>query len=377
MIRAMADIALKNLSCERTRHGKAVWYYRAGKGKRTRIKGEPCTEKFMQSYWDAANGKEPEKPGRKAYAANTLGWLIGVYRASSAFQNGLAESTKRARENILKRLEEESGRHDLRKITPKAIESGRDRRKAKPEAANSFVKTMRTLFAWAVKEKLIHQNPTTGVDLFSASKRGFHTWTVEEIERYQNHHKLGTRARLAMDLLIFTGLRRSDLVGLGRQHVVGGYLFLRPVKTEETSGIDVTIEILPELAKSIAAGPTGDMTFIVSDRGAPYTKESFTNWFRKQCKAAGVPGSAHGLRKAAATICAENGASEEQLKAMFGWVSGKQAEVYTRAASRKKMAKAAAAFMPGGERDVNAFPRTLEQGAGASPKKPMISKGRK
>ena len=42
-------------------------------------------------------------------------------------------------------------------------------------------------------------------------------------------------------------------------------------------------------------------------------KESFGNWFREACKAAGVPGSAHGLRKAGATLAAENGATTTEL----------------------------------------------------------------
>lgn len=372
MMPAMADIPYKNLSLEKSRHGKDVYYYRVGKGKRTRIEGEPGTEKFSESYFAALAGKQPE-PKRKAHAPNTLGWLIACYRASDAFQNVLAESTKGARENILKRIDAESGKHDLRRITRDAIEAGRDRRGAKPEAANSFVKTLRSLFAWGVSKKLIAHNPTEGVALFSASKKGFHTWTVAEIERYQEHHKLGTRARLAMDLLIFTGLRRSDIVVLGRQHIEDGCFVLRPAKTEDSSAVVVTIPILPDLAASISAYRNDGMTFILSDRNAPYTPESFTNWFRKQCRAAGVPGSAHGLRKAAATISAENGASEEQLKAIFGWTTGRQAEVYTRAASRKKMAKSAAAFMPGGERDVNAFPRTSNMGAGHSGKNARIS----
>ncbi|MCE3248703.1 MAG: integrase family protein, partial [Geminicoccaceae bacterium] len=48
--------------------------------------------------------------------------------------------------------------------------------------------------------------------------------------------------------------------------------------------------------------------------------------------------SAHGLRKAGATIAAENGATEHQLMAIFGWDSPKQAALYTRAANRRKLA---------------------------------------
>jgi integrase len=90
---------------------------------------------------------------------------------------------------------------------------------------------------------------------------------------------------------------------------------------------------------SIAATKTGDLSYLVTERGTPFVKESFGTWFRKACKRAGVPGSAHGLRKAGATRAAENGASDLELMAMFGWTSAKMATHYTRAASRKVLAK--------------------------------------
>ena len=58
------------------------------------------------------------------------------------------------------------------------------------------------------------------------------------------------------------------------------------------------------------------------------------NWFRDRCVEAGVPGRAHGLRKAGATIAAENGATTHELMAIFGWKSLAMAEKYTRAANQ-------------------------------------------
>jgi hypothetical protein len=41
------------------------------------------------------------------------------------------------------------------------------------------------------------------------------------------------------------------------------------------------VPILPELADTLAAGPCGDLAFIVGANGKPFTKESFGNEFRK------------------------------------------------------------------------------------------------
>ena len=40
---------------------------------------------------------------------------------------------------------------------------------------------------------------------------GFHTWTAAEVEKYEERHKPGSKARLALYLAMFTGLRRSTL----------------------------------------------------------------------------------------------------------------------------------------------------------------------
>jgi len=55
--------------------------------------------------------------------------------------------------------------------------------------------------------------------------------------------------------------------------------------------------------------------------------------------AAGIPGkSAHGIRKAAATRAANNGATVATLEAIFGWEGGQMASLYTRAADRRALA---------------------------------------
>jgi hypothetical protein len=51
---------------------------------------------------------------------------------------------------------------------------------------------------------------------------GFHSWTREEVEQFEARHLIGTKARLAMALLLYTGQRRSDVVLFGRQHVRDG-----------------------------------------------------------------------------------------------------------------------------------------------------------
>ena len=72
--------------------------------------------------------------------------------------------------------------------------------------------------------------------------------------------------------------------------------------------------------------------------GKPFTKESFGNEFREACRAASVRGSAHGVRKIAATRAANAGATVAQLEAIFGWTGGRMASHYTQSADRKRLA---------------------------------------
>ena len=95
------------------------------------------------------------------------------------------------------------------------------------------------------------------------------------------------------------------------------------------------------LADTIAAGPCGDLTFIAGEHGQPFSKGGFTNAFGQACREAGVPGSAHGVRKIAATRAANAGATVAQLEAIFGSSGGRMASLYTQSADRERLSRAA------------------------------------
>jgi integrase len=237
-----------------------------------------------------------------------------------------------------------------------------------PHAANNFIKSMRAFFAWAIQNKAVAVDPTSGIKLLHGpnDEIGHHTWTQDELDRFEAHWPVGTRERLAYDLLLYTGLRRGDAVRLGRQHVRDGLITIRTEKHRKGKpGELVSIPILPPLAASMTAARTGDMTYLVTEAGQPWVKESFGNWFTEVCRKAGCPGSAHGLRKAGATRAAERGATERQLMAIFGWASPRMAAIYTRTADRKRLAKDAATLLLPAHSE-NETPAPAESGAGDS-----------
>lgn len=346
-----------HLRHEETRHGKLVWYVRKGTGPRVRLRADYGTEAFWNEYRDALAGT-PKQAGKGA-GQGTFAWALERYRANNAWLI-LKPATKRQRENVFKAILPAIGHLPLSKLNTRSIRHARDLRQETPHSANNLVKALRGFFRWAVKAELVKADPMKGVELLAGGNdaHGFHTWSESELERFEAHWPLGTRERLAFDLLLYTGLRRGDVVKLGRQHLRDGVFTIRTEKTGE----EVYPPLLPPLAASIAAAKTGDLTYLVTDRGKPFVKEGFGNWFREACTAAGCPGSAHGLRKSGATRAAENGASDRTLMAMFGWKTAKMASVYTKAADRKRMARAGGHLLLKGQ-DGNEIDRTPIAGA--------------
>jgi integrase len=122
----------------------------------------------------------------------------------------------------------------------------------------------------------------------------------------------------------------------------------------------MTLPMLPALQQIIAASPCGELTFLVNDLNRPFTEAGFGNKFREWCDQAGLRHcSSHGLRKAGATIAADNGATSQQLMAIFGWSSLKMAELYTRAANQKRLAESATHMLVKAGR--NQFLKKLKQ----------------
>jgi integrase len=339
----MVDMPIQlppHVHVQRSRHGKVVFYFRRGHGKRTRLP-LPTDKRFEVIYAQCLAGQAPRYEEEKA-GVETMAWLVQQWRQSSDWlQTSVA--TRKQRENILKHVLEKSGKVPFRAITAAHIRQGREDRMATPAAANNFLKTMRALFGWAKDAQHVRDNPAEGVKFLKVETEGFIPWTMKDVERYRARWPLGTRPRLAFEILFNTGLRRGDAVRLGRQHVRDDIAFLKAEKT----GVDLTIPVNATLRQAIEAGPCGDLAFISSATGRPLAKESFGNFFREWCEAAGVKASAHGIRKLAASLLAERGGSEEELQAYFGWQSVGQSAVYTKAASRKAKALNAARKLSG------------------------------
>jgi integrase len=246
--------------------------------------------------------------------------VVGYYN-SLAFRE-LAPETQKLRRRILERFRarlddngRECGDKSIATLPREAIV--RMLANMAPFARQNWLKTLRGLMQFAVAEGFRASDPTQDLKAPTKKSAGFHTWTDAEIEQFESQ-------RLALALLLYTAQRRGDVVRMGRQYVRNSAIAVRQQKT----GAALDIPIHPELQRVLDATAIGNLTFLVSERGEPFSAPRFGNWFRERCREAGLPKgcSAHGLRKAAARRLAEAGCTAHEIAAMTGHPSLREIE---------------------------------------------------
>jgi len=330
------------------RHGVVHLEFRRKGHKGWPLRQPLRSPEFWIDYNAAMVGEVPPsvlaKGGTKFSRANagSIRWLCIEYKKSAAFQ-GLNMTTKRVRTAILDRFCQEHGDKPFQKLERRHLLTVRDMNAATPEAANSLIKALRQVFKYAVDYELIISNPTSSIPLLrSQNPEGFHAWTSDELERFERRHPIGTKARLALGLMLYAGCARSsDIVRLGRQHLTNdGRIYYTQHKGRRKSPVQIDVPVISALREIIDASPTGDLTFLITEFGQPFkSSKSFGNWFKKRCVEASLHHcSAHGVRKIAATRLAEIGCTEHEIMTIGGWKTGKQVQHYTRTARKKVMA---------------------------------------
>jgi integrase len=249
----------------------------------------------------------------------------------------LAPTSKRVRRDILEGLAREHGHLPVAGMKRQHVNRLLDGKAGLPGAALNLLSALRVLMRYAVDVGLRSDDPTVGARRPKLREGGFYPWTEEDIARFESRHPVGTKARLALALLLYTAQRRGDVIKFGRQHIRDGCIHLRQAKT----GKALAIPLHPELARVIDATPGDHLTFLVSELGAPFSSDGFYSWFRRCCKEAGVTAAAtpHGLRKAACRRLAEAGCSAAVIASISGHRSLREVQRYIDSADQTKLAR--------------------------------------
>ena len=298
----------------------------------------------VMAAYDAALAGQPEEIGASRVRPGTIRALAISYYNSVAFRS-MKPITQSVYRNIVDRFcrekdkkGEEHGDKRASTLQREHIVKLMATRADRPDSANGLRKALRAMMKQAVEIGLRADDPTRDVKATRVKSAGYHSWTDDEIDQFEKRHSVGSRARLALALLLYTGQRRSDVVRMGRQHIRDGVLHVRQLKT----GAELAIPVHADLHAVICESVAGHMTFLVTDFGKPFTAAGFGNWFREQCDMANLRHcSAHGLRKAAARRLAEAGCTEHEIAAITGHASLREITRYTKAADQKRLAAAA------------------------------------
>jgi len=324
-------------------YGKAKFFLRRAGHKKVRLPGLPWSPEFMAAREAALKGEwdRPETRIERTTAGSVNAAIVSYYQCT-AFKDGLAESSQKMRRAILEKFRAEHGDKRIALMHRKALQTILDRKS--PAAASNWRKALRGLITHAMSVDMLATDPLVGIERVPVQSKEHHPWNMEECALFEAHHAIGTRARLAYELLLQAGHARSDVIRMGRQHIRDGVLSLSRQKT----GVAFDVPVMPMLQQAISAmPPSNHLTFLITAQGKPFTAAGFGNYFRDVCNEAGLPKrcTSHGLRAAAATRAADRGATTTQLKAWFGWKRDSEAERYTRHADRKKAAAAMGRLM--------------------------------
>lgn len=329
------DITLPYVTVRINADGAKRYYYQRRGFPLVRLPNDPTSEEFMAAYRVAPDAK---KPGR--YRRGSLAWCFDQYLDSIGFQT-LKPSTRTARKRVIASMlaERINPNHPslfaalpITTARRQHIKVLRDRKAATPAAANERLKILGCLWAYAMEEEWVDTNVVRDVPRIRSASTGHATATDEDIDRYMAHHT-SDMARLIMRLLMMTGARCSDLRRFGKANVKDGALVYTTVKTGVTCEVPIPPDIQADLDRC------ADMVFALTGNGKPFASDkALSARIAKNFRQAGIEGiTAHSVRKWAVTKNAEDGWSEMELCAKYGWRDPKEARPYVQAANRRKL----------------------------------------
>ena len=323
----------------RDRHGKLRHRLRRTiKGRKVDcyLPGPYGSPEFHTAYEEALEGA---RVTTRRGEPGTFNHIVVCLLESPAFRS-LAASTQGSKLRRLNWIREAIGAGRFAKMTPLHVEALMAKKNG-PTSANRLRRDLAELFDYAAKRfGFKGPNPAKLADPVKVRSTGYHTWTDDEIAAYRDAHPSGTKARLALELLLGTGAARSDAVALTRANIKKTRIHYRRQKTR----VAADLPIAPELAQELSYIPATQMALLTTESGRAYTPKGLSGMFPQWCAQAGLTGcTTHGLRKARARMLAEAGATENEIMSFLAHATPKEAATYTAAANRSSLTTNAAA----------------------------------
>jgi integrase len=331
----MTSLRLKYVHRFRDRHGHVRHYFRRAGQPRTSLPGLPGSAEFMAAY-QSCLGNDQKSHGASRTVSGSFAALVVSWLDDSEFK-ALSPSSQVTYRRIIDAFLANHGEKPVALLESRHVREILKGKSDTPAAANRLRSILRLLMRHAVEHGWRADDPMLHVRKVPYQKGEFRTWKEDDIARYEARWPLGSRERLALALLLYTGQRRGDVIRMGRQHIKGSAI---DVLQEKTKG-RLTIPLHPALKVAIDALPPEHLTFLVTQYGKPFASgNAFYNWFMDRARAADIEAglSPHGLRKAAARRLAEAGCTTHQIASITGHKTLSEVQRYTKAADQERLA---------------------------------------
>lgn len=329
----------ENVTEWRDRHGKKRYRFRKKGLPDYHFKTTPGSPEFLVELHAAQNAQKPTVERFAPFSYDAL--ADSYYRTPRWLET--RDSTKATYRRIIDEFRTLNGTKDARRTTTASIERKLSKMVATPAKANNLRKVLSQMHRHAIKLGWRADNPVSATDAFRGKVKGFHCWTDEELAAFDAKWPIGTRERLAKELLLGTALRKSDVLTVGKADRHGDRLILSHTKNDS----DTNVRMSAAMIAAIDACPSKGPTYIETQFGKPFTSTGFYNWFKRGCVKAGIPHcSPHGLRKAISRLIAESGKTVMEGRAVTGHKTDKEFLRYAEQANKAKMADSAMANLP-------------------------------
>lgn len=338
-------VTIKHVHRFTDRHGKVRHYLRLPGVKAVALPGEAGSPEFMKAYNEAVASYTPPEPDSLSRARpGSMRDLAERYFRSGKYK-GKSERTRYIEKRKLERFLVKHGDKRVATVETRHLDAIFGAMSDTPAEAMDLRKRLRNLFRLAIKLGWRKDDPIAATDTFRGGT--WHTWTDDEVDQFVARWPLGTRQRLAFDLLLYTGQRSGDVRRMVWADVRGAKVKVVQAKT----GADLMIAQHPALAATLNLDRRDVGTIVITEFGRPFSEKGFGNWMADAIENAGLPERCitHGIRKAAARRLAEAGCTAHEIASITGHKTLKEVQRYTEAVQREKLATAAIGKVSGQE----------------------------
>jgi len=215
-------------------------------------------------------------------------------------------------------------------------------------SANRRLTVFKRFFRWALRERLVHADPTLKLLAARQPLRVPKILSEAQVEALlaapDADTPLGLRDRAMLELMYASGLRVSELVTLKSVHVSASDTVLRVTGKGNKERMvpfgevanDWLQRYLGQSRRALLGARACDDLFVTA-RGAGMTRQMFWSLIKKHARAAGidVPLSPHTLRHAFATHLLNHGADLRAVQLLLGHADISTTTIYTHVARER------------------------------------------